>query len=102
MYTPIHFSFTVLLNPNLEGLTLLFIALVRIRTFSSNGFVQILQKNAQKRAKLVALHAQKKRRSSQSNICAKIMQIWSFRENPETGTLDRTKICRNQLLKCQQ
>ena len=97
MYTPINFSFTVLLNPNLEGLTLLFIALVRMCRF-----VQILQKNAQKRAKLVALHAQKKRRSSQSNICAKIMQIWSFRENPETGTLDRTKICRNQLLKCLQ
>ena len=71
MYTPIHFSFTVLLNPNLEGMTLLF--------------------NAQKRAKLIALHAQKKRRSSQSNICAKITQIWSFRENPETGTLDKIK-----------
>ena len=45
------------------------------------------KKNAQKRAKQFALHAQKMSKSSQKNICAKITQIlrkkiWLFRGNP--------------------
>ena len=47
------------------------------------------KKIAQNRAKLIAFHAQKKRKSSQKKICAKIAQILRKRFSHFVETLDQ-------------
>ena len=56
-------------------LKLLILVNLQLHVLGKNLHLAITQKNVQKRAKLIALHAQKMRKSSQKNICAKNMVI---------------------------
>ena len=61
---------------------------------NTSGLGKWRKKNAQKRAKLIALHAQEIRKKSQKNICAKITQIL----RKKYGHFVKTRVQRVQCL----